>query len=198
MVVTGCDTGFGRLIALEMHRMGATVFAGCINPKSVQDLNDLNSTGGTGNTGSNDTCPQTRGQMRAFLLDVTKDDQVASAAEQVRASGLRVAAVVNNAGVSAFGWAEGLDLKAYQVNMDVNFFGTVRMTKAFLPMLRAHRGRLVNMGSIGAAMPSAFGSAYLATKAAMVSYSHCVRQEVGSWTGTRTIIHPPSSLQCTS
>jgi retinol dehydrogenase-16 len=54
----------------------------------------------------------------------------------------------------------------------------VRMTRAFLPLLRATHGRLVNMGSIGARMPSAFGSSYLPAKAAMLSYSECVRQEV--------------------
>lgn len=45
-------------------------------------------------------------------------------------------------------------------------------------MIRASQGRVVNIGSIGARMPSSFGSAYLSTKAAMVSYSECVRQEV--------------------
>ena len=79
---------------------------------------------------------------------------------------------------SAFGWAEMLPLWRYQRNMEVNFFGTVRLTQAFLPMIRASKGRVVNIGSIGARMPSSFGSAYLSTKSAMVSYSECVRQEV--------------------
>ena len=74
-----------------------------------------------------------------------------------------------------------LPFSRYQQNMEVNYFGTIRVTQAFLGQLRRRkdgRGRLVNIGSIGARMPSAFGSAYLSTKAAMLSYSECVRQEV--------------------
>ncbi len=168
VVVTGCDSGFGRLIAMELHTLGATVFAGCLTQAAIDELSRA--------------CGGDAERMRAFRLDVTRDADVQAAAELVRRSGRRLAAVVNNAGVSAFGWAEALDVATYQRNMDVNFFGAVRVTRAFLPMLRAAepRGRLVNMGSIGARMPSAFGSAYLSTKAAMCSYSECVRQ-VSCW-----------------
>ena len=161
VVVTGCDSGFGRMIALRLHDLGATVYAGCISRSSCDELNRSD-----------------RKRMHAFICDVTKDDDVAKCAMRVEKSGHVVCALINNAGVSAFGWAEALDIKTYQRNMDVNFFGTVRMTRAFLPLLRKHRGRLINMGSIGARMPSAFGSAYLSTKAAMCSYSDCVRQEM--------------------
>ena len=66
----------------------------------------------------------------------------------------------------------------YAQNVEVNYLGAVRMTRAFLPMLRASRGRVCNIGSIGARMPSAFGSSYLPAKAAMLSYSECTRQEL--------------------
>ena len=68
-------------------------------------------------------------------------------------------------GISAFGWAEMIPVERYKMNMEVNYFGVVRVSKAFLPLLRASKGRLVNMGSIGGRMASAFGSAYLSTKA---------------------------------
>lgn len=165
ILVTGCDRGFGRLIAVKMHSLGATVYAGCLSQDSCTELNR--------------ECNQsTEARMVAFRLDVTKSADVASAVELVKKGGKRLAAVVNNAGISAFGWAEALDVTIYERIMNVNFLGTVRITKAFLPLLREHRGRLVNMGSIGARMPSSFGSAYLSSKAAMCSYSDCVRQEL--------------------
>ena len=74
--------------------------------------------------------------------------------------------------------------------MNVNFFGTVRMTKSFLPLLRKYHGRIINMGSIGATMPSSFGSSYLATKAAMSSYNDCVRQEVYRFGVSVSIVEP--------
>jgi NAD(P)-dependent dehydrogenase (short-subunit alcohol dehydrogenase family) len=173
VVVTGCDTGFGKLIALRMHELGATVYAGCISKTSCDALNKGHK------------------NMRAFLCDVTKDDDVAKCLARVREGGLPLLALVNNAGISAFGWAEALDLKTYRRNMDVNFFGTIRMTKALLPLLRKNRGsRLINMGSIGARMPSAFGSAYLSTKAAMCSYSDSVRQEMHRFDVHVALIEP--------
>ena len=119
---------------------------------------------------------------------------VAKAASVVSLSGLPVRALINNAGISAFGWAEMLPLSRYQRNMEVNFFGTVRLTQAFLPMIRESKGRVVNIGSIGARMPSAFGSAYLSTKAAMVSYSECVRQELFRF-GVRVITVEPGFFE---
>jgi NAD(P)-dependent dehydrogenase (short-subunit alcohol dehydrogenase family) len=172
VVVTGCDSGFGRLIALRLHDLGATVFAGCMQKQSCEALN------------------KDRKKMRAFLCNVCKDEDVAKCLKLVQESGLPFLALVNNAGISAFGWAESLDVRTYQRNMDVNFFGTVRMTRAFLPLLRKDRGRLINMGSIGARMPSAFGSAYLSTKAAMSSYSESVRQEMHRFGVHVSLIEP--------
>merc|ERR1711998_392523 len=132
--------------------------------------------------------------MEAWVMDVTKEKDVDRMVGAVQKSGLPVRAVINNAGISAFGWAEMLSLIRYQRNMEVNFFGSVRLTQAFLPMIRKSRGRIVNIGSIGARMPSAFGSAYLPTKAAMVSYSECVRQEVFRF-GVRVVTVEPGFFE---
>jgi NAD(P)-dependent dehydrogenase (short-subunit alcohol dehydrogenase family) len=156
VVVTGCDYGFGKHMALKLYAEGATVYAGCLSAASAEKLNAEAAAASKGNDAA--------GEMRGVVLDVTKDADVAACAEVVRQDGLPVRALVNNAGISAFGWAEMLPLNRYKRNMEVNYFGTVRMTQAFLPLLRASKGRVVNIGSIGARQPSAFGSAYLSTK----------------------------------
>jgi NAD(P)-dependent dehydrogenase (short-subunit alcohol dehydrogenase family) len=163
VVITGASTGFGRAIALKLHSLGAVVYAGCNRQVSVDEI----AAEFPGDT-----------RMRPIKLNVAKDDEVAAAVSAVQASGVPLLAVINNAGVSAFGWAEVLPVERHAFNVDVNYVGTVRMTRAFLPMLRENQGRLINMGSIGARMPAAFGSSYLPAKAAMLSYSDCVRQEV--------------------
>ena len=160
-----------------MHRRGATVFAGCLSKASAEQLVDAVPSGD-------------KDRMRAVLLDVTKQEDVDRVQQEVARSGLPLLALINNAGVSAFGYAEMIPLGRYEFNMAVNFLGTVRVTKAFLAMLRASRGRLVNMGSIGARMPSAFGSAYLSTKAAMCSYSDCVRQELHRFGVSVCLVEP--------
>jgi len=81
------------------------------------------------------------------------------------------------AGVS-LGTPQVLPLARFRSNMEVNYFGTVRMCHAFLPMVRACKGRVIFMGSIGPLMGSAFGCAYLSTKAAMMSFAQCLRQEL--------------------
>lgn len=57
-------------------------------------------------------------------------------------------AVINNAGIAAFAEAEWCSLDAYQNMMDVNWMGTVRVTKTFLPLVRAARGRIINVVSL--------------------------------------------------
>merc|ERR1711871_513400 len=103
------------------------------------------------------------GVIRPIILDVTKDEHVTEAVKLVKASGVPLHAVVNNAGISAFGFAEMLPLWRYESNINVNLLGTVRCCQQFLPLIRASGGRICNMGSIGATSPSAFGSSYLAT-----------------------------------
>jgi len=167
VIVTGCDYGFGRAIALHLHSMGTTVYAGVLSTQSGEKLLQL-----TNNNNDNNN------KLIPVVMDVTKMQDIQKAVQIVTASKLPLLAIVNNAGISAFGWAEALPISTFEKNMNVNFFGTVRMTTSFLPLLRATQGRIINMGSIGARMPSAFGSSYLSTKAAMSSYSDCVRQEV--------------------
>jgi len=192
VIVTGCDCGFGKRIALDLHAKGATVFAGCISEESATKLRAEAASAVAAASGSGGRA-ESKGpdrRMRTLILDVSKDEDVAAAVAAVKESKVPLYALVNNAGISAFGFAEGVPVATTQKNAEVNFLGTVRMTKAFLPLLRRSSasgsadgafygpGRIVNMGSIGTRMPSAFGSAYLPTKAAMVSYGDCVRQEV--------------------
>ena len=167
VIVTGASSGFGRAIAERMHQLGCIVFAGCEDAAAVDALvADLKETA------------LEDGRFRPLKLDVTKESDVLDALKAVVDSKVPLRAVINNAGISAFGWAEVLPVERHARNVDVNYLGTVRMTRAFLPTLRASKGRIVNVGSIGARMPSAFGSSYLPAKAAMLSYSECVRQEV--------------------
>lgn len=162
VLVTGADYGFGKRIALRFHALGATVYAGCLSDEVAAKIQK--------EAGSK--------RMKGIRLDVRKDEDVDAARKMVESSGLPLLAVVNNAAVSAYGFAEELPLARYEANISVNYLGLIRVTKAFMPLLRSSRGRLINMSSVGARCPSAFGSAYLSTKAAMCSFTECVRQEV--------------------
>merc|ERR1719162_2693763 len=161
VVVTGCDSGFGlSIVKALLQHTGCTVFAGCVTKDGLQQLKPLGS------------------RVRAVQMDVTKDEDVARVFKDLAAGGKSLAGVVNNAGIGVYGWCEALDFKRFEAMVQVNLLGVIRVTKTALPQLRKSKGRLVTMGSLAGRAPSAFGSAYTPTKAAVASFQDAVRQEV--------------------
>lgn len=134
VLVTGCDSGFGNLVARKLERYGFEVFAGCLFPDQE---------------GAQKLQRETSKKLRVVKLDVTKKEDVANVIAQVKESGFELWSVVNNAGVAEYVPAEwGDDVEEYHRMMDVNVFGLVRVTKACLPLLRKSKGRVVNLGSM--------------------------------------------------
>jgi short-subunit dehydrogenase len=78
----------------------------------------------------------------------------------------------------------------YQRVMDVNFFGVLRMTKKFLPMIKQHKGRIITVGSfLGRSSPYSL-SAYTASKFALVALHESLRQEMRTWKVHVALIEP--------
>lgn len=146
IVITGCDSGFGFSAAVELARLGFTVFAGVLNqkasePKLQTALAELaknrNATNITGVTFNADTTAPI-GRLVALQLDVTSDDSVADFQSAVlsQLSGKQLFALINNAGINDGYLIEMSTVKQLQRNMDVNYLGAFRVLKAFLPTLR--------------------------------------------------------------
>ncbi|KAH9380036.1 hypothetical protein HPB48_023020 [Haemaphysalis longicornis] len=128
VLVTGCDTGFGYLAAKRFADDGFAVFAACLNASS-DGAKELTK----------------RHNVRVVPLDITKDDQVQRALTQVK-DGLgsnELWAVVANAGVTGLGLVEWNSMERIKNIFEVNVFGHMRVAKAFLPLLKTSRGRLV-------------------------------------------------------
>ncbi|XP_078679164.1 D-beta-hydroxybutyrate dehydrogenase, mitochondrial-like [Branchiostoma floridae x Branchiostoma belcheri] len=126
-LTTGCDSGFGFGLAKRLNSLGFTVFAGCL----------LADSGGEGAKKLRAECSS---RLSTVQIDVTDDGQVKAAVQQVKdrlptgSKGLY--ALVNNAGIWQPGETEWVSLATYRRLMEVNTFGTVRVTKAFLPLIR--------------------------------------------------------------
>ncbi|GFR31206.1 hypothetical protein TNCT_121901 [Trichonephila clavata] len=103
-------------------------------------------------------------------------------------------AVVNNAGVLKGISTELTDIRDFKDCMDVNLFGVVRVTKAFLPLLRRSAGRIVNMTSLGGRVAPCHLSAYSVSKFAAVGFTDCLRRELDVW-GIRVISIEPEPFQ---
>lgn len=86
--------------------------------------------------------------------------------------------IVNNAGISIFGIPmEFLSIDDYSDMMKVNYLGPVNITLTFLPLLKKTKGRIVNVCSLVAKMPTPLCGSYCATKSALYGFSECLRRE---------------------
>lgn len=154
-VVTGAGSGLGRALTLELLRRGARVAAVDKRPQGLE---------------------QTRAQdgdlaehLSLHALDITDRGRVETLPDEVERAHGQVDALVNNAGViQPFVPLKDLDEEAIERVMRVNFYGTLFMTRAFLPRLLARpEAHLVNVASMGGFLPVPGQTVYGASKAAV-------------------------------
>ncbi|XP_063264743.1 D-beta-hydroxybutyrate dehydrogenase, mitochondrial-like [Prinia subflava] len=184
VLITGCDKGFGHALAKCLHAKGFTVFAGCLlmdeDGDGARELRNMKSD-----------------RMKVLQMDVCSDQEVAQALAFVKSTlkepeeGLW--GLVNNAGISTFGEVEFASLDNYKKVAEVNLWGTVRVTKAFLPLIRRAKGRVVNITSMLGRMVSPSRSCYCVSKFGVAAFSDCLRQEMYRW-GVRVILIEPSNF----
>ena len=122
--------------------------------------------------------PFTRDNVEWILLDVTMDDHVQNAIEQITEHH-ELVGIVNNAGINPWGTVEFLPISTYQKVFEVIVFGAFRLTQASLPHLRKSKGRVVNVGSFGGKQSYAIQSAYCGAKFALEAFTDSLRREVG-------------------
>lgn len=169
ILITGCDSGFGHLLAQHLYDLGYHVFAGCLSPSGE---------------GAKDLKTRTSLNFQILELDVTDDKSVAKALEFVKQN-LKTNevlwAVVNNAGVGTAGEVEWTPMEEIINIFDVNTIGIIRVTKAFLPLLRKSKGRVVNHTSLCGHLTSPGYVAYCMSKTAAVSFTTGLRMEMKKW-----------------
>ncbi|KAF8773866.1 retinol dehydrogenase 5-like [Argiope bruennichi] len=166
--ITGCDSGFGYQLAKQLHSLGYRVFAGCLFPE----------TGGAAEL--KNECP---GKMSIVHIDVTKDESVKKAKDFVlqNLKGCDLWALVNNAGIYKGFSVEFSKISDFQDSLDVNTLGQVRVTKAFLPLLRECKGRIINVNSLAGRIACAHMTAYSMSKFASVCFTEGLRREMAPW-----------------
>jgi NAD(P)-dependent dehydrogenase (short-subunit alcohol dehydrogenase family) len=199
-LVTGASTGIGQATTLHLARAGWTVLAG------VRSADDGERLAGEAPAG----------RVQPLTLDVTDPEQIRLAAAQV--SGLdgalggasggapdgggtpgggesspgRLDALINNAGIGVGGPLELVDLDDLRRQFDVNVLGQVAVTQALLPALRAARGRIVFMSSVGGRVTMAFTAPYAASKHAIEAIGDALRVELRSSHVQVALVEPGS------
>jgi len=178
-VITGAASGIGRGTAQALAKRGCNLALADLNEAGLADTATL--VGGNGI------------KVSRHCLDVADRDAVAAFPDTVLAEHGGVQLVFNNAGVACGGNFDQLAERDFEWLMDINFYGVVRMTRAFLPLLRAaDEARIVNISSLFGLIAPPGQTAYCASKFAVRAFSESLRRELeaeGSTVGV-TVVHP--------
>lgn len=165
VVITGVSTGIGYFAAKKFINEGYTVYGSVRKPEDADRLT------------------KEFGPMyRPMLFDVTDHDAIQAAADSVgqELSDQGISALINNSGIAISGPVEQVDIKAYRYQFEVNYFGLIAVTKAFLPLLRQSKtpAKIINISSISSKSHMPFLTPYASSKAAVDSLTHGLRREL--------------------
>lgn len=175
-LLTGCSSGFGRLLAERVFAAGENVVA---TARSVQALYDL---------GRSD-----ESRILRLPLDVRDPGQIGSVVAQAIERFGRIDVLVNNAGYAYFGTMEEGELDQVRAMFETNVFGLVAVTQAVLPFMRErHHGTIVNISSIGGMIATPRGGFYQATKWGVEALSTSLSLEVEGF-GIRVVVIEPGA-----
>ena len=173
VLVTGASTGIGEACALRLDQLGHRVYAGVRGEEQGHELRQR---------GSDRIVP--------VLMDVTDQAQIDTVAKQIADHGGSLDGVVNNAGIARGGPLEYLPLQVWREQLDVNVLGQVAVTKAVLPFIRAARGRIVFIGSIGGKAATMLMGPYSASKFAIEAIGESLRSELLPWGIGVSVVEP--------
>lgn len=176
-IVTGAGSGIGRAVAMRLARSGCHLVLADVNEAGMAETASL--AGGSGV------------RISQYRLDVSDAQEVAGFPKTIAAAHPNIDILVNNAGVALGGSFEQVSAADFEWLFGVNFWGVVRMTRVFLPLLKASReARLVNISSLFGLIAPPGQTAYCASKFAVRGFSELLRNELaGSRVGVTTV-HP--------
>jgi NAD(P)-dependent dehydrogenase (short-subunit alcohol dehydrogenase family) len=176
-VVTGAAGGIGRAIAVSLARRGCHL--------ALADVNDA----GLAETRAPAAQPGVR--VSHHHLDVADRAAVGAFPEIVRAIHPGIDLLINNAGVALGGTFEQVSEEDFEWLFEINFWGVVRLTRAFLPLLKASDdARIVNLSSIYGVIAPPRQTAYSASKFAVRGFSTALRYELAGTPVGVTVVHP--------
>lgn len=178
-VITGAGSGIGRALAVNLAERGAKLALSDVDPdglaETVRQARDLGA------------------DVKSDRLDVAEREAVLAYADAVAAHFGHVNQVYNNAGIAHNGNVESSEFKDIERIVDVNFWGVVNGTKAFLPhIIASGDGHIVNISSLFGLIAVPGQSAYNAAKFAVRGFTEALREEmlVSKYPVKVTCVHP--------
>ncbi|XP_040195119.1 retinol dehydrogenase 7-like [Rana temporaria] len=173
--ITGCDSGFGNLLAKQLDNRGMKVLAACLTETGAENLKK-----------------ETSSRLRTRILDISDSKSVSSAAEWIASivgnEGLW--GLVNNAGfTTTFAPNEWQTKEDFSEVLNVNLLGTIDVTVRLLPLVRKARGRIVVVSSVCGRL-AYVGGGYCPSKFGLEAFSDSLRREMRDFGVKVSIIEP--------
>jgi NAD(P)-dependent dehydrogenase (short-subunit alcohol dehydrogenase family) len=185
VLVTGCSSGFGELIAKTSARAGHRVFATMrgVGDRNSQAKSDLEAWAQAADV-----------RLSVVEMDVAETASVRNAVAEVLREAGQIDVVVNNAGIAAGGPIEAFDIEQMQDLFNINVFGAMRVDKAVLPYMREQRsGLLIHVTStLGRVLPRT-GGLYPASKWAAEGLAESLHYQLKPF-GVEAVILEPGSF----
>lgn len=169
ILVTGASSGFGLLVANELHKQGYNVIGTSRNPQKNQS----------------------QLPFKMLALDITDDNSIQSFGKKLFAQIDRLDVLINNAGFYLSGLAEETSIEQGKQQLETNFWGTVKLTNELLPYFRNQRfGKIITVGSIMGLISLPGGAYYAASKHALEGYFRALRFELNEFNIRVSMVEP--------
>jgi short-subunit dehydrogenase len=170
-LVTGASSGIGKATAKQLLSDGLVVYAVARRIEKMKDLEELGAI--------------------TLKMDVTKEEDLINAVNQIKEQHSGVDVLVNNAGYGMYGAVEDTTIEEARRQFEVNIFGLAHLTQLVLPYMREQRaGKIINISSMGGKIYTPLGAWYHATKHALEGWSDCLRLELAPFSIDVIIIEP--------
>jgi len=162
--ITGASSGIGEALAQQLSRRGAHLILSARNTGELERVRQSTAT------------PE---RHRVFPLDVSQPEQLAAKTAELLQQTDKIDVLINNAGISQRALANETDLEVDRRIMEVNYFGTIALSKAVLPaMIERGSGQIVAVSSLAGIFGTPLRSAYAASKHALHGFFDSLRTEV--------------------
>lgn len=179
-IVTGANSGFGKLITLRLAQQGYTVIAGVRQETNAKKLAEEVKNAALFES------------IHIEALDVTDTQSIQAFQKRLNAYA-PIHLLVNNAGTAYAGFAEEVPVDQYREQFEVNVFGVMEMTQAVLPLMTSG-AKILNMSSISGLMGMPALSPYVSSKFALEGYTESLRIELAAF-GIQAALIEPGSFQ---
>lgn len=181
VLVTGCSSGIGYATCLVFARNNFATYG------SVRDLSKAERI--------QEIINKEKLPLKIIRLDVNEDESIRIAIQKIISDSGGIDILINNAGYGMFGPIEEISIKKIKEQFETNFFGTIRLIKAIVPIMRKQRnGTIVNISSMVGRFGVPLNAAYVSSKFALEGLSESISFELEEF-GIKVILVEPGVIQ---